>query len=283
MLRLSPAVGSGIAAGRDAPSRRGESRVFFGLCALLFAAGAAATMLCHRSMPDAQPMPGGWTLPGAWAAMCGAASPGSAAAFLGMWSAMTLAMMLPSFAPALWRWRASSAAGGATQVAGGGAGAVAMVALGYFAVWSVVGLGAFAASLAAAAVALREAGLARVFPILGGAAVVLAGALQFSAWKARHLDACRGWAACGRGTTGLASAWRHGWRLGRHCACSCAGWTAALLVGGSTDPGAMALATIAISAERLAADGGSAARIGGAIAVGLGLAQMASTAVLAWR
>lgn len=281
MLRLNPAIGSGgIAACRDVPSRHGDSRVFFGLCAMLFVAGAAVTILCHGPMANAEPGLGGWTLPGAWDAMCGTSPSASAATFLVLWSAMTLAMMLPSFAPALWRWRVSLAAGRTRWLAG----AVAMAGLGYFVAWSVVGLCAFAASHVAAIVVLREPGVVLAFPIVGGAVVTLAGALQFSAWKARHLDACRGWPACSRGgNASLASAWRHGLNIGRHCVCSCAGWTTALLVGGSMDLGAMTLATVAITAERLAADGKSAARIGGAIAVGLGLARLASAAVLAWR
>jgi predicted metal-binding membrane protein len=46
-------------------------------------------------------MPGGWTL--------------SAASFLGMWAVMTAAMMLPSVALMLWRYREAIGVTGATR------------------------------------------------------------------------------------------------------------------------------------------------------------------------
>lgn len=283
MLRLSPAIGVGAFLYRDAASRRrAPLRVFSSACALLFVAAATATILCYAWMPstNTEPMPGGGMLPSAWAAMCGRSPQESAATFLAMWSAMTVAMMLPSLAPALWRWHASQATGRATRLAGG----VATVALGYFAVWTLVGACVFVASLASTAFALREPGIASVFPIAGGMVVALAGAMQLSAWKTRHLAACRERPAHGHDrSAGLASAWRHGLHLGRHCVCSCAGWTVALFATGFMDTGAMTLATVAITAERLAADGRTIARVSGAIVLGLGLARVASAAVLAWR
>jgi predicted metal-binding membrane protein len=113
-------------------------------------------------------------------------------------------------------------------------------------------------------------------PIAAGVVVLLAGALQFSAWKARHLACCR--EAPGRGRAlpaDAGTAWRHGLRLGLHCSASCAGLTAILLVVGFMDVGAMAVVTAAITAERLAPAGERVARAIGAIAVGAGVLLIA--------
>ncbi len=49
-----------------------------------------------------------------WMRMPGQSWPGAASAFLGMWVVMMVAMMLPSVAPTLWRYReAVGAASGA--------------------------------------------------------------------------------------------------------------------------------------------------------------------------
>lgn len=59
------------------------------------------------------PMPGGWTLSMMWMRMPGQTWPGVAAAFLGMWTVMMVAMMLPSLVPMLWRYRQRVGATGA--------------------------------------------------------------------------------------------------------------------------------------------------------------------------
>ena len=101
--------------------------------------------------------------------------------------------------------------------------------------------------------------------------VLLAGALQFTAWKAHHLACCR--EAPGRGRTlpaDAGTAWRHGLRLGLHCSYGCAGLTAILLVIGVMDLRAMAAVGAAITAERLAPAGERVARAIGASPSGQG-------------
>ena len=95
--------------------------------------------------------------------------------------------------------------------------------------------------------------LARVVPMAVGVVVLIAGALQFTAWKARHLACCR--EAPGRGRTLSAdagTAWRHGLRLGLHCSQCCAGLMAILLAIGVMGLRAMAVVAAAITVERLA-------------------------------
>jgi len=67
------------------------------------------------------------------------------------------------------------------------------------------------------------------------------------------------------------TAWRHGVRLGLHCTHSSGGLMAMLLVIGVMDLRAMAIITLAITAERLAPAGERVARAIGAVVVAAGL------------
>src|SRR4029079_10358487 len=71
-----------------------------------------------------------------WTRMPGQTWPGFAAAFLGMWMTMMVPMMIPPFTVMLWRYRQAAAKNGATRL---GSASVA-VTLGYFFVWSGIGL-----------------------------------------------------------------------------------------------------------------------------------------------
>ena len=64
---------------------------------------------------DAMAMPGGWTMAGSmsWLPACGQTWIGAAASFLGMWTVMMAAMMLPSLLPMLARYRRSVGRAGA--------------------------------------------------------------------------------------------------------------------------------------------------------------------------
>ena len=98
-----------------------------------------------------------------------------------------------------------------------------------------------------------------------------AGALQVTAWKARHLACCRETPGPGRRLAADArTAWRHGVRLGLHCARCCAGPTAVLLVLGVMDLRVMAAVTAAITLERVAPRGERLARAIGLVAMGAG-------------
>jgi predicted metal-binding membrane protein len=84
-----------------------------------------------------------------------------------------------------------------------------------------------------ATIEMQQPALARAVPIAAGVVVLIAGALQFSAWKARHLACCLEVSVRGRTLPADAcTAWRHGLRLGLHCSQCCAGLVAILLVIG---------------------------------------------------
>jgi predicted metal-binding membrane protein len=160
----------------------------------------------------------------------------AAASFVAMWTAMMVAMMLPSLVPVLVR-----------------SARPLVLALGYFPVWAAVG------------VAIHWAPeLPRSTSVL----LLIAGALQFTTWKAKHLEAYHAMAAAGPAIPRSAAAtWRDGLRLGACCVRSCAGPTIALLALGTMDLRAMILVGAAVTAERLAPRGLLVARATGAAAV----------------
>ena len=247
-----------------------SERVFFGVSALLFVASAAATIVWCGSMSalGEMRMPGGWTMSMAWMRMPGQTWPGTAAGFLGMWVVMMLAMMLPSLVPMLWRYRQAAGRTGETHLGQ----LTALVGVGYFVVWTVFGMAAFPLGVSLAAIEMQQPALARAVPIAVGVVVVIAGSLQFSAWKARHLACCRELPERGRTLPADAgTAWRQGLRLGLHCSQCCFGLTAILLVIGVMDLRVMAAVATAITLERLAPAGDLVARAIGVVLVGAGL------------
>lgn len=263
--------------GPAARDRAGEG-AFFGVIALLFAISAVLTVVCCTSMSamGGMPMPGGWTMSMAWMRMPGQTWLGAAASFAGMWVVMMVAMMLPSLTPALGRFREAVGRAGGTRPGR----LTALVGVGYFFVWTVIGMAVFPLGVTLAAVEMRHPAVSRALPIAAGVAVLIAGVLQLTGWKAHHLACCR--EAPGRGRSlraDAATAWRYGLRLGVHCSSGCAGLTAVLLAVGVMDVRAMAVLTAAITAERVAPNGERVARGIGAVVVGAGLFLMARAAV----
>jgi predicted metal-binding membrane protein len=260
-------------------SERASQHAFVGVSALFFAASAAVTIVWCASMSSmgGMPMPGGWTMSMAWMRMPGQTWPGAAASFLGMWVVMMVAMMLPSLVPMLWRYR--EAVGGTSETRMSRL--TALVGVGYFVVWTVFGMAAFPLGVGLATLEMQKPALARAVPIAVGVVVLIAGALQLTAWKARHLACCR--EAPGRGRTLSAdtgTAWRHGLHLGLHCSHCCAGLMAVLLVIGVMNLRVMVAVTAAITVERLAPAGERVARAIGAVVVGAGLFLIARAAGL---
>jgi predicted metal-binding membrane protein len=262
---------------RMAADRPSEA-LFVGVCTLLFAASTTLTIVWCTSMSEmGMPMPGGWTMSMVWMRMPGQTWPGAAASFLGMWVVMMVAMMLPSLVPTLRRYRQAVGRANATHLGW----LTALVGASYFFVWTVFGAVAFPLGVALAAIEMQQPPLARAVPIAVGVAVLIAGFLQFTAWKARHLAGCRESNGHGRALSDDAgTAWRHGLHLGFHCSQCCAGLMAILLVIGVMDLRAMTVVAAAITVERLAPAGERAARAIGAGVVGAGLILIARAAGL---
>jgi predicted metal-binding membrane protein len=255
---------------RRMPSEPASGRAFFVISALLFAVSAVVTIVWCGSMSSMgeMPMPGGWTMSMAWMLMPDQTWLGAAASFLGMWIVMMVAMMLPSLVPMLWRYRRSVRREGEARLGL----LTALVGLGYFFIWTLFGMVAFPLGVALATTEMQLPELARAVPVAVGVIVLIAGALQFTTWKARHLSCCRTIPAPGQTLPADAgTAWQHGLRLGLHCTYCCAGLIAVLLAIGVMDLRIMAVVTVAITAERLAPAGEQVARAIGAAGIGAGL------------
>jgi predicted metal-binding membrane protein len=264
------AATAGLEISRRMASDRPSEAALVGVSALLFAGSATLTIAWCTSMSaiGGMPMPGGWTMSMAWMRMPGQTWPGAAASFLGMWVVMMVAMMLPSLVPMLRRYRQAVGRKSARHLGA----LTATAGAGYVFVWTVFGMAVFPLGATLAELEMQQPTLARAVPIAAGVVVLIAGALQFSSWKARHLACCR--EAPGRGRTLPAdarTAWRHGLSLGLHCSYCCASLMAILLVVGVMDFHAMAVVAAAITVERLAPAGEHVARAIGAVALGAGV------------
>ena len=275
MVAASRPVRRALSGQRVVASRR----VFFGISAIVFVASAAMTIASCASMSamGAMDMPGGWAMSTMWMRMPGQSWLGGAAAFAGMWVVMMVAMMLPSLTPVLSCYRDALGDAGAARRGW----LTAIVGVGYFAVWAVVGVIVFALGSVLAATAMEEPVVARAVPMVVGAAVLVAGVVQHTEWKARQLAFCRE-ATAGRLTPNAdaGAAWRRGLRLGFHCSQSCAGLTAVAVVLGVMDLRVMGVVAAAITVERLAPNGVRVARAIGIVVVALGAVVIARAAGL---
>jgi predicted metal-binding membrane protein len=193
---------------------------------------------------------------------------GAAAGYLGMWMAMMVPMMLPSVVPMLSRYRRSVRGAGGIHLHG----STALVGVGYFAIWAVVGAAAYAAGAGVMAAEMRWGTVAQWRPVATGGVLLAAGCVQFTRWKARQLALCREGSGCGcPPAPDAAGAWRHGLRLGVRCGLCCGSLMLALLAIGMMNLLAMAAVTLAITAERLAPAPRRVARVVGVAIVVVGV------------
>lgn len=256
-------------------SARAPRGAFLAVSALLSAASSLVTVVWCASMGSMgdMAMPGGWSMSMAWMRMPGQTWLGAASEFIGMWSVMMVAMMLPCAVPMLLRYRAALFGAGARRL-----GRLSAIAgAGYFTLWTALGVVAYPIGIALAEIEMRYDGIARVVPLAAGVVVIGVGCVQLSAWKTRRLSSCRG-AGCGREAelpTNARGAWSRGLRLGIECALCCGNLMVLLLVLGVMDLGAMAVVTAVTALERLAPAGERVARAIGIVVVAAGLAMIA--------
>lgn len=245
-------------------SAQDSRRAFFGVLISLFLLSTTAMVLSCNSMSAMREMrmPGGWTMSMTWMKMPGKTWVAAFSSFTVMWIVMMVAMMLPSITPALWRCHQSFEGTRGTHRAR----LTTFVGLGYFFVWTLAGFVVFPLGAYAAAIEMRHPALSRAVPLAAAFVVLIAGALQFTAWKAHHLTCCRT-APFPRSLPPAhpRAAWRLGLHLGAHCGLSCANLTAILLVLGIMDLRVMTAVTAAITAERLSPAGRHVARAIGAL------------------
>jgi predicted metal-binding membrane protein len=190
---------------------------------------------------------------------------------------MMVAMMLPSLVPMLSRYHRSVP----IVVGIHRHGLTALVCVGYFVIWTALGWAAHAASVGIMAVEMRWGRVAQWLPVGAGVMLLLAGSVQFTSWKARQLALWREGSGCGCPPAPTAlGAWRHGLRLGVRCSLCCGSVMLALLAIGMMDPVAMAAATLAIAAERLAPAPLRVERVTGAAILVVGVLTIAQAGLL---
>jgi|SRR6185503_19717204 len=256
-------------------SERASKQAFFGVSTLLFVVGVIATIIwsLHMSAMDGMPMPGGWTMSMTW--MTGPSWLATAGAFIGMWVVMMVAMMMPSLAPMLWRYRQAVEMAGRTHPAW----LTVLAGLGYFFVWTIFGMAIFPLGIVLATAEMQLPVLSHIVPMAIGVIFVIAGGLQFTKWKAHHLACCRASPVAGYvlpATTG--TAWWQGVRFGLNCVQCCFALVIILLVIGVMDLRVMAVVAVAITVERLLPAGERIARITGVVAITAGLLLVAQAA-----
>ena len=147
--------------------------------------------------------------------------------------------------------------------------------------WTVIVAVVFSLGVALSALAMQQPALSRAIPIAAGVVVLIAGSLQFTKWKLRHLACCRLPLVRGRILPAdAATAGLYGVRLGLHCAQCCAGLIAILMIIGVMNLGAMAVVAAAITVERLVPRGERVVRAIGTVVLAAGLLLVARATVL---
>jgi predicted metal-binding membrane protein len=185
----------------------------------------------------------------------------SAVNFQLMWLAMMVAMMLPSALPTFLKQKRTPTS-------------LSVIATGYFAVWLALGVGIYTFGVAFAAAAMRWETFSRIAPALSGAALVAAGAFQFTRWKKMGLFGCRSpfgcIGACGERETNF----RLGCKQGAACCLCCAAPTLILVVLGMMNPLVIIGVAIVIAAEKLLPRPTIIARIVGASTIIMGVVMI---------
>ena len=218
--------------------RTGVPVGFIAVCGVAFFAGLAATIYFCRSMCCEMEMPGGWTMSMMWIRMPGHTWLTSAASFLLMWLAMKVAMMLPSATKTFLNTKRTPTS-------------LFVIAGGYFAVWLAVGAGIYLVGIVFAAAAMQWKSFSQTVPVLSGAALMIAGAIQFTRWKMGRLLRCRSLFGCGSSCPEHETGFRLGCKQGAACCLCCAAPTMILLVLGMMNPWVIVGVAIIIAAEKL--------------------------------
>jgi len=193
--------------------------------------------------------------------------------FLAMWTVMMVAMMFPTVAPVVLLHRLVM-----RRRAAGSAPTVAFVA-GYLLVWAGAGVVPLGVLLAFAEVRDTGAWVER----LAGGVLVVAGAYQFTRWKARCQSACRSpltFLSTHDFGHGLRGTLRTGAVHGLYCLGCCWALMAVLLVVGLMNLAWMAAIAVVFLAEKHWQHGALLTKVAGTGLVVLGLAVLVDPGLL---
>ena len=162
----------------------------------------------------------------------------SAISFLIMWMAMMVAMMMPSVLPMFLKTRRHWVS-------------LCYMALGYFTIWLVAGIGIYVIGIAFAAVAIRSDLFSHSISLLSGLLLIISGAIQFTSWKMTHLLQCRSAFGCAVSYPQQERSYWLGCQQGTACCASSAAPMAILIALGIMNPIVMIVIAIVIAAEKL--------------------------------
>ena len=231
---------------------------FITVCVFAFVAGVLATAYFCRSMSGGMEMPGGWTMSMMWMRMDGQSWFASAIGFLLMWLAMMVAMMLPAALPMFLKTRQQWTS-------------LCYMASGYFVIWLAAGVGIYVLGVVFMEIAMRSEVLSRAVPLLSGAALIAAGAIQFTRWKMTHLLRCRSSSGCAISCPQDETSLRLGCKQGAACCVCCAAPMTIQLTLGIMNPLVMIVVAIVIAAEKLLPRPGITVRLVGFAAILAGI------------
>ncbi|HEY1921494.1 MAG TPA: DUF2182 domain-containing protein [Tepidisphaeraceae bacterium] len=235
----------------------------------VFAGTVAYTLYACREMAGGMDMPGGWQMSMMWMPMPGQSLLGAAWMFIAMWTAMMIAMMLPSAMPMILLYRRVMAFHHATFP---GLRSALMIS-GYFFVWAAFGAVTFIIGTLVARAEMSSPALSRHVPTIAGACLVFCGIYQWTPWKACCLNHCRDPISQVAGH--LHGGWGSSLMLGLHhgltCAVCC--WSLMLIqaILGMMNLFVMAGIAFVIAVEKMLPGGRMVARIVGTIAAVAGL------------
>jgi predicted metal-binding membrane protein len=196
--------------------------------------------------------------------------------FMGMWVAMMVAMMFPTVAPIVLAHRM------VVKKRGQGELPTVSFVLGYIAVWALIGVIPLVGFLAFRNLA-ADAADSRWLPSLAGGILIVAGAYQFTRWKATCLKACRSpmsflmthdWGG------GARSAFKAGLSHGAYCLGCCWALMAVLVVVGLMNLVWMAGIALVFLAEKNWKHGVGLTKIIGTALVALGIAVIVAPGIL---
>jgi predicted metal-binding membrane protein len=191
---------------------------------------------------------------------------------------MMVAMMLPSALPMLLLYRRAAAFRGEARL---GVRTLA-VGTGYFLVWALFGVLAYAGGEAISRSVMTWHVLSRMVPLAAGMALLSAGIYQLTPWKSACLKHCRDPVLLV--AHHLHGGWRGALRLGIHhgvfCAACCWGLMIIQLILGTMNLTVMAAVALIIALEKMLPRGEVVARMTGYAAV-LGGVGLGVTSILA--
>ncbi len=207
----------------------------------------------------------------------GEARPSSAAVvgYAGAWTAMVIAMMLPSAVPLVRLFAGASANQPHPRLV------MSVFVCGYLAVWIVFGWLALSADAAAHQVFESLPWLDRRPGLVVAAVLAVAGAFQFSALKDACLRTCRHPAAylLRHYRRGIPSAFRIGWRHGLFCVGCCWALMLVAFAVGMADVRWMAAFTALMTYEKVGRRGEWISRVAGFGLLGLAAAAAGSASL----